>query len=76
MAETLALVRSGDIIELDVPARRLSLCVPDEELATRAKTWTPSRSPTPRGYGALYARHVTQAHEGCDFDFLQARPPG
>lgn len=58
--DPLALVRSGDIIELDVPARSLSLCVPEKELAARAAAWTPSRRAAPRGYGALYARHVTQ----------------
>jgi dihydroxy-acid dehydratase len=71
----LALVRDGDIIELDVPARRLSLQVSDEELATRRAAWTPRPAQYPRGYGQLYARHVTQADKGCDFDFLEGTAP-
>ncbi|WP_233102956.1 L-arabinonate dehydratase [Streptomyces flavofungini] len=69
----LALVRSGDTITLDVPARTLRLNVPDEELARRRADWTPPPARYERGYGALYAAHVTQADTGCDFDFL-ARP--
>lgn len=71
----LALVKSGDWIELDVPNRRLNLCVPDEELAVRKANWTPPLPKFPRGYGAMYAKHVTQANEGCDFDFLQGTEP-
>ncbi|HYT67023.1 MAG TPA: L-arabinonate dehydratase [Vicinamibacterales bacterium] len=71
----LALVRDGDIIELDVPARRLSLRVTDEELAKRKAAWKPRDTPYPRGYGQLYARHVTQADKGCDFDFLEGTAP-
>ena len=67
----LAFVRDGDIVELDVPARRLSLRVSDEELARRKASWTPRQVAYPRGYGHLYARHVTQADKGCDFDFLE-----
>jgi dihydroxy-acid dehydratase len=66
----LALVRDGDVIEMDVPARRLHLQVSDTELEERRTEW---RQPTPRyarGFSALYTTHVTQAHEGCDFDFL------
>jgi dihydroxy-acid dehydratase len=68
----LALVRSGDRIELDVAARRLSLHVADDELARRRAEWRPRESIYPRGYGWLYSRHITQANEGCDFDFLAA----
>ena len=67
----LALVRDGDIIELDVERRRLQLHVSDEELAERQASWT---SPPPhygRGFGWLHAQHITQADEGCDFDFLE-----
>ena len=71
----LALVRDGDIIELDVAARRLSLNVNDEELARRRSEWTPRETPYPRGYGHLYSRHVTQANRGCDFDFLEGTAP-
>jgi dihydroxy-acid dehydratase len=68
----LAFVRDGDIIELNVPERRLSLDVDDEELARRRAAWTPPRTIYPRGYGWLYSRHITQADRGCDFDFLAA----
>jgi dihydroxy-acid dehydratase len=71
----LAFVRDGDIIELDVPARRLSLQVSDEELARRRASWTPRQVNYPRGYGHMYARHVTQADKGCDFDFLEGTAP-
>jgi len=71
----LALVRDGDVIELDVPGRRLSLQVPEEELARRRAEWTPPPSPFARGWGALYARHVQQADKGCDFDFLEGTAP-
>jgi dihydroxy-acid dehydratase len=67
----LALVKDGDLIELDVPARRLTLRVSDEELAARRAAWSPRSFAHPRGFGALYARHVTQANRGCDFDFLE-----
>jgi dihydroxy-acid dehydratase len=71
----LALVRDGDIIELDVPARRLSLRVSDDELTRRRAQRTPREVAYPRGYGHLYARHVTQANRGCDFDFLEGTAP-
>jgi dihydroxy-acid dehydratase len=68
----LALVRQGDQIELDVPNRRLHLQVSDEELAQRRSAWQPPERRYGRGFGALYAAHVTQAEQGCDFDFLHA----
>ncbi len=71
----LAFVRDGDVIELDVDARSLTLRVDDAELARRRKEWTKPAFPHPRGYGALYAAHVTQANDGCDFDFLQGTAP-
>lgn len=66
----LALVRDGDLITLDVPARVLRLEVPDVELARRRAEWTPPAPVFERGYGALYQEHVTQADQGCDFEFL------
>jgi dihydroxyacid dehydratase/phosphogluconate dehydratase len=69
----LALVRDGDPITLDVPARTLHLDVPDAELARRRAAWTPPAPIFERGYGALFHAHVGQADQGCDFDFL-ARP--
>ena len=71
----LALVRDGDEIELDVEARRLHLCVDEAELERRRATWTRPVSPYARGYVRLYQDHVTQAHEGCDFDFLSGTAP-
>jgi dihydroxy-acid dehydratase len=68
----LALVRDGDLITLDVDERRLELNVPPAELARRRAAWTPPPPRYPRGYGALHAAHITQADEGCDFDFLAA----
>jgi dihydroxy-acid dehydratase len=68
----LALVEEGDWIELNVPERRLELRVDAAELSRRRSRWVAPTASYPRGYGRLYASHVTQAHEGCDFDFLQA----
>jgi dihydroxy-acid dehydratase len=65
----LALVREGDFIELDVPARRLHLDVSTEELARRKAAWETPASPA-RGYVKLYVDHVQQAHLGADLDFL------
>jgi dihydroxy-acid dehydratase len=69
----LALVRTGDMITLDVAARSLRLEVTDAELGGRRAQWHPPAPKYQRGYGALYSEHVTQADQGCDFDFL-ARP--
>jgi dihydroxy-acid dehydratase len=71
----LALVRDGDMVELDVPGRRLTLHVPDDELGRRRAAWTPRELPYPRGWVALWARHVRQADKGCDFDFLEGTAP-
>jgi dihydroxyacid dehydratase/phosphogluconate dehydratase len=68
----LALVQDGDVIELDIPARRLTLRVEVDELGRRRNLWQPPPPRYERGYGALCARHMTQANEGCDFDFLAA----
>ena len=68
----LALVQDGDLIELSVADLKLNLQVPPEELARRRQQWRPESSRYERGFGALYATHVTQAHLGCDFDFLQS----
>jgi dihydroxy-acid dehydratase len=71
----LALVQNGDIIELDVPARRLTLQVADDELARRRSEWKPRPAQYPRGFGRLYSQHVRQADQGCDFDFLEGTAP-
>ena len=68
----LAFVRDGDLIELDVANRRLNLRVSDDEVVQRRAHWKPAPPPYERGFGALYAAHVTQADQGCDFDFLHA----
>ncbi|HSE24038.1 MAG TPA: L-arabinonate dehydratase [Pyrinomonadaceae bacterium] len=70
----LALVQDGDLIELDVAARKLEMCVSDEELKQRRSNWKQPPPHYQRGFGALYAAHVTQANKGCDFDFLEAGP--
>jgi dihydroxy-acid dehydratase len=67
----LALLREGDTVELDVPARKLDMRVSDQELARRRAEWRPASSIYGRGYGKLFMEHVTQADEGCDFDFLE-----
>jgi dihydroxy-acid dehydratase len=66
----LALVRTGDVIELDVPERQLNLRVPDEEISRRRAAWRPPEPPMNRGYWKLYVDHVMQADRGADFDFL------
>lgn len=68
----LALARTGDVICVDVPARRIHLEVSDEELALRRAQW---KAPMPRfgrGYGWMFSQHILQADQGCDMDFLQA----
>jgi L-arabonate dehydrase len=65
----LALVRNGDMVELDVAARRLHLEVSDEELQRRKSEWVAPERPK-RGYVKQYVDHVQQAHLGADLDFL------
>jgi dihydroxy-acid dehydratase len=69
----LAFVKDGDIVELDLPARRLHLGVTDDELAARKAAWTPPKRPFERGFGVMHQLHVTQADKGCDFDFLEEK---
>lgn len=71
----LALVRDGDFIELDVESRRLHWEVGDPEIARRRAAWSPPAPRFARGYGRLFVEQVTQAHEGCDFRFLDHRAP-
>ncbi|MEY4166223.1 MAG: hypothetical protein RIR52_47 [Acidobacteriota bacterium] len=71
----LALVEDGDLIELNVEERRLELKVGAEELARRRARWVRPAPRYQRGYGAIFAERVRQAHEGCDFDFLEAGDP-
>jgi dihydroxy-acid dehydratase len=67
----LALVRSGDQITLDVAARTINLDVAEEILAKRRSAWKQPETRYERGYGWMFTRHIRQANEGCDFDFLE-----
>jgi dihydroxy-acid dehydratase len=67
----LALVKTGDMITLDVPARTIKLEVSDAELARRRTALPPPKVRYERGYGWMFSRHIKQANEGCDFDFLE-----
>jgi dihydroxy-acid dehydratase len=71
----LAFVRNGDPIELDVEKRELNLKIPGPELQNRKSGWTAPARKYERGYGAIFSRHVRQADEGCDFDFLEGTAP-
>ncbi|HEU0221187.1 MAG TPA: L-arabinonate dehydratase [Paracoccaceae bacterium] len=67
----LALLCTGDIVRVDIPARRIDMLVEEAELARRRTAWTPPEPNFHRGYGWMFARHVAQADKGCDFDFLE-----
>ena len=67
----LGLVKDGDLITLDVAARRIDMHVSEEELARRQATWTQPADKFTRGFGVLYLKHIQQADTGCDFDFLE-----
>jgi dihydroxy-acid dehydratase len=67
----LALLRTGDIVSLDVDARSINMEVPAEELARRRAAWAPPAARFERGYGWVYSKHIEQANMGCDFDFLR-----
>ena len=69
----LALVEEGDIIELDVPGRRLHLEVSEDELAQRKARWIPPPPVATSGYQSMYIQHVLQASQGADLDFLVGR---
>jgi dihydroxy-acid dehydratase len=71
----LALVKTGDLIELDVEQRELNLKVSEEELKKRKAAWKQPPRKFERSYGAIFAQHVKQADEGCDFDFLEGTAP-
>ncbi len=68
----LALIRNGDIIELDVAARTLNVRLSEEELDQRRAAWTPPAPRYERGYGWMFLKHIEQADKGCDFDFLRS----
>lgn len=67
----LALVKTGDIIKLDLATRSLNMLVSEEEIETRRAAWVKPEPRFQRGYGQLFAKHIKQANEGCDFDFLE-----
>ncbi|MGQ2917868.1 MULTISPECIES: L-arabinonate dehydratase [Rhizobium] len=67
----LALLKSGDIVRLDLPQRRLDMLVSDAEIASRRAAWQAPPPRYERGYGYIFSKHVSQADQGCDFDFLQ-----
>jgi dihydroxy-acid dehydratase len=66
----LALLQTGDLVKLDVLAGTLDMLVDAAEIARRKAAWLPKAYQYERSFAALYQRHVSQAHEGCDFDFL------
>lgn len=67
----LALVRTGDIIRIDVPNRSIDMLVDEETLARRRAEWVAPADKFERGYGWMFSKHITQADDGCDFDFLK-----
>jgi dihydroxy-acid dehydratase len=67
----LALLKTGDIVRLDLPNRRLDMMVDEDELARRRAARIPPPPRFERGWGWMYSNHVTQADKGCDFDFLE-----
>ena len=67
----LALLRTGDRVALDIPARTLDMLVPEAEIAARRAAWVAPEPKYERGYGFLFSRHIEQADKGCDFDFLR-----
>ena len=69
----LAAVRNGDLITIDVSQRSIHLHLSDGEIAERLKAWSPPPRDYPRGYNRLFAQHIRQAQDGCDFDFLEGR---
>jgi len=72
----LALVKDGDLIELDVPQRKLNVLISAEEMAQRKAAWVAPEPKFTRGYGAMHQMHVLQADKGCDFDFLRREGAG
>jgi len=72
----LAMVKDGDLIELNVPERKLNVLISDEEMALRKAAWVAPEPRFTRGYGAMHQAHVLQADKGCDFDFLRREGAG
>ena len=69
----LALLKTGDIVKIDIPNRTIDMLVDEDELARRRAAWTPPAPKFARGYGWMFAQHIRQADEGCDFDYLETQ---
>jgi dihydroxy-acid dehydratase len=69
----LALLKTGDKIRININERRIDMLVDDDELARRRDAWTPPAPKFQRGYGWMFSRHIKQADEGCDFDYLETK---
>ena len=67
----LALIKTGDIIEVNIPDRKLSVDIPESEMKNRKEDWVEPKPRFERGYGYMYSQHIEQADKGCDFDFLR-----
>ena len=67
----LALIKNGDIIEVDIPNRKLSVDISESGMQKRRDQWAAPKSRFKRGYGYIYSKHIEQADKGCDFDFLR-----
>ena len=67
----LALLKTGDIIEVNIPERRLNVLLSENVLNDRKRNWKKPRPSATRGYEWMFAQHILQADEGCDFDFLE-----
>ena len=67
----LALLKTGDIVSIDVDARTIHMEVTDEELERRRAEWKQPEKRFERGYGWMFSQHIQQADQGCDFDFLR-----
>lgn len=69
----LALLKTGDIVKIDIPGRTIDMLVDEDELERRRAAWTPPQPKFERGYGWMFAQHIRQADEGCDFDYLETQ---
>lgn len=67
----LALLKTGDIVKIDIPNRTIDMLVDEAELEARRQAWTPPKPKFERGYGWMFSKHIKQADEGCDFDYLE-----
>ena len=65
------MLKTGDTVRIDIPGRKNDMLVSDEELARRRAAWIPPAPRFERGYGWMFSKHIKQADEGCDFDFLE-----